>query len=70
MKLVHTLSVQRSAVCSRTRRALRVSERENLSDLLIGATARSTGAELVVTDSDFETEQLKELLTVTNLNDS
>jgi len=37
-------------------------------DLLIGATARTTGAELVVADSDFETEHLRELMTVTNLN--
>jgi predicted nucleic acid-binding protein len=36
-------------------------------DLLIAATARSTGAELVVSDSDFETEHIEELLTVTNL---
>lgn len=37
-------------------------------DLLIGATARTTGAELVVADSDFETAHLQELMTVTNLN--
>ena len=37
-------------------------------DLLVAATARSTGAELVVADSDFETEQLRDLMTVTNLN--
>jgi len=37
-------------------------------DLLIAATARSTGAELVVADSDFETEQLRDLMTVTNLD--
>jgi len=36
-------------------------------DLLIGATARSTGAELVVADSDFETKHFTDLLTVTNL---
>jgi predicted nucleic acid-binding protein len=36
-------------------------------DLLIAATARSTGAELVVADSDFETEHLTDLMTVTNL---
>ena len=36
-------------------------------DLLIAATARSTGAELVVSDSDFETEHIEELLAVTNL---
>jgi len=37
-------------------------------DLLIAATARSTGAELVVADSDFETELLHDLLNVTNLD--
>lgn len=37
-------------------------------DLLIGATARTTGAELVVVDSDFETEHLREFISVTNLN--
>lgn len=36
-------------------------------DLLIGATARTTGAELVVADSDFETHYLREPLTVTNI---
>jgi len=37
-------------------------------DILIAATARSTGAELVVADSDFETEHLRDLMTVTNLD--
>ncbi|WP_436929595.1 PIN domain-containing protein [Halosimplex halobium] len=37
-------------------------------DLLIAATARSTGAELVVADSDFETELVEDSLTVTNLD--
>ena len=37
-------------------------------DLLIAATACSTGAELVVADSDFETEHLHDLLNVTNLD--
>lgn len=37
-------------------------------DLLIGATARTTGAELVVADSDFETEHLREFISVTNLS--
>lgn len=35
-------------------------------DLLIAATARSTGSELVVADSDFETAYLQDILTVTN----
>ena len=38
-------------------------------DLLIAATARSTGAELVVSDSAFETGLLTDLLTVTNLTE-
>ena len=36
-------------------------------DLLIATTARSTGAELVVADSDFETDILEDHLQVTNL---
>jgi predicted nucleic acid-binding protein len=36
-------------------------------DMLIAATARSTGDELVVADSDLETEPLEDLMTVTNL---
>lgn len=36
-------------------------------DVLVAATARSTGDELVVADSDFETTGLQELLTVTTL---
>ena len=37
--------------------------------LLIAATARSTGAELVVADNDFETHHLQNRMTVTNLSD-
>lgn len=36
-------------------------------DVMIAATARSTGDELVVTDADFETEALEAHVTVTNL---
>ena len=36
-------------------------------DLLIAATARSTGDELLVADRDFETDYLTELMPVTNL---
>jgi predicted nucleic acid-binding protein len=36
-------------------------------DLLIAATARSTGAELVVADSDFQTGVLENVMQVTNL---
>lgn len=38
-------------------------------DLMIAASARSTGAELVVTDSDFQTDVLADYMTVTNLLD-
>jgi len=38
-------------------------------DLLIGATARSTGAELVVADDDFAAEHLREFITVTDFSD-
>ncbi|WP_193310663.1 PIN domain-containing protein [Halorubrum halophilum] len=43
------------------------SERMAARDLLIAATARSTGAELIVADSDFETRLLTDLMDVTNL---
>lgn len=36
-------------------------------DVLVAATARSTGDELVVADGDFETEPLQDVMTVTNL---
>ena len=38
-------------------------------DLMIAASARSTGDELVVTDSDFQTSVLEDHLTVTNLRE-
>jgi predicted nucleic acid-binding protein len=44
-------------------------ERMATRDLLVGATARSTGAELVVADSDFKTQLLTDLMEVTNLSD-
>lgn len=37
-------------------------------DAMIAATARSTGDEYVVADSDFETEPLEDLMKVTNLH--
>ena len=37
-------------------------------DLFVAATARSTGAELVVADSDFRTDYLHDLLTVTDFS--
>ncbi|WP_435158858.1 PIN domain-containing protein [Haladaptatus sp. DFWS20] len=37
-------------------------------DLLIAATAKSTGDELIVADRDFETNYLTEIMDITNLN--
>ena len=37
-------------------------------DAMIAATARSTGDEFVVADSDFETDPLEEIMTITNLS--
>ncbi|MFB6136991.1 MAG: PIN domain-containing protein [Halobacteriaceae archaeon] len=42
-------------------------ERMPVRDLLVAATARSTGDELVVADADFDADRLVELLDVTNL---
>ena len=42
-------------------------ERMAARDLLIAATARSTGDELVVADDDFESDCLTEMMDVTNL---
>ncbi|MFB6108433.1 MAG: PIN domain-containing protein [Haloplanus sp.] len=42
-------------------------ERLAARDLLIAATARSAGDELVVSDRDFRTDHLSELMDVTNL---
>ena len=42
-------------------------ERMAARDLLIAATARSTGDELIVADSDFETRLLTDMMDVTNL---
>jgi len=44
-------------------------ERMAARDLLIAATARSTGDELVVADRDFETRLLTDVMTVTNLRE-
>ena len=38
----------------------------SVRDLLIAATARSTGAELVVVDEDFETDTLEDVMDTTN----
>jgi len=42
-------------------------ERMAARDLLVAATARSTGDELIVSDGDFETGLLTEMMDVTNL---
>lgn len=42
-------------------------ERMATRDLLIAATARSTGDELIVADGDFETRLLTDMMDVTNL---
>ncbi|MEZ3117629.1 PIN domain-containing protein [Halobaculum sp. MBLA0147] len=44
-------------------------ERMATRDLLVAATARSTGDELVVADGDFETRVLTDLMDVTNLRE-
>ena len=44
-------------------------ERMAARDLLIAATARSTGDELIVADEDFETQLLSDLMDVTNLGE-
>lgn len=41
--------------------------RLSTTDILIAATARSTGDELVVADADFQTGPLEDVMTVTNL---
>ena len=42
-------------------------ERMAARDLLIAATARSTGDELITADGDFETQLLTDVMDVTNL---
>ena len=44
-------------------------EEMSVRDLLIATTARSTGSELVVADSDFQTSVLEDHMTVTNLRE-
>ncbi|GAA0209746.1 PIN domain-containing protein [Halobaculum roseum] len=39
------------------------------ADILVAATARTTGDELVVADADFQTAPLQDVMTVTNLRD-
>lgn len=43
-------------------------DRLTTMDILVAATARSTGDELVVADRDFQTEPLEDKMTVTNLH--
>lgn len=45
-------------------------ERMATTDLLVAATARSTGEELVVADADFDTAVLAERMPVTNFSDT
>ncbi|MGM0398979.1 MAG: PIN domain-containing protein [Halobacteriota archaeon] len=45
-------------------------ERMPVRDLLIAATSRSTGAELLVSDADFQTNHLSELMKVTHLDEA
>jgi predicted nucleic acid-binding protein len=45
-------------------------DRLTTPDALIAATARSTGAEFVVADSDFQTSHLEDPMTVTNLHEN
>ncbi|AGB36715.1 PIN domain-containing protein [Natronococcus occultus] len=45
-------------------------ERMAVRDLMIAATARSTGDRLVVADSDFQTAALEETMDVTNLREA
>ncbi len=49
-------------------RLMSAGERMSPRDLIVAATARSTGDELVVTDDDFETTVLTELLNLTSLS--
>ncbi|ELY94874.1 PilT protein domain-containing protein [Natrialba chahannaoensis JCM 10990] len=44
-------------------------ERLAVRDLMMAATARSTGGQLVVADSDFQTGVLEDTMDVTNLRD-
>lgn len=44
-------------------------ERMAVRDLLVAATARSTGDHLVVADADFQTDRLESMLTVTNVRE-
>jgi predicted nucleic acid-binding protein len=44
-------------------------EEMSVRDLLVAATARSTGAEIVVADDNFETEHLDDLMTVTDFSE-
>lgn len=64
IELSETVAMEAARIQSELRKD---GDEMSVRDLLIGATARSTGAELVVADSDFETEHLEGLLAVTNL---
>lgn len=64
LDLSETVAMEAARIQNELRRG---GDEMSVRDLLIAATARSTGAELVVADGDFETEYLTDLMTVTNL---
>lgn len=66
---VQTLELNESIALEAARLQDLVSDGDRLAtvDVLVAATARTTGNELVVADGDFETEVLRDVMTVTNL---
>lgn len=65
IELNEEIAMEAARIQTRLRRD---GEEMSVRDLLIGATARTTGAELVVADSDFETQHLTNLMNVTNFD--
>lgn len=66
---VHALELNESIALEAARlqdELMNHGDRLATADLLIAATARTTGDELVVADSDFETDALEDLMQVTN----
>jgi predicted nucleic acid-binding protein len=64
------LSEKIAMEAARMQNELRANGKEmSVRDLLIATTARSTGSELVVADSDFQTSVLEDHMTVTNLRE-
>lgn len=66
---VQTLELNESIALEAARLQDLVSDGDRLAtvDVLVAATARTTGNELLVADGDFETEVLRDVMTVTNL---